>query len=728
MLAGPAEPTARETSSKATPSALTPPAPAPEPALEMEGTDPGMQRGRRPRHRRTTRVYLGAYAVVAALGWVLAAEQLVQSYHATLTDIRAEATDLAHLAAEHARLTLGAAEVGIAMLADRMTTSDWWVLAAPGTTAAEQVVELTRHVAQLERTLPVPASYFVLDRDGRIRVWGQSSPPPDVSLADRSYFRRHRALADPDLVVGNVVESGIFGHPVLTVTRRIDTPGGDFAGVVGAAVDPTVFGAFHRSLNLGTDGVVLLLDRDGAVLSRHAADTLTAGSKLEPQPQLAAGTEPEPAPRHLTSAVDGVERLYALAPLRDTSVVAVAGVAMVEAMAPWWRDTLMKLGIGGILFVLLTGAVIALTRQVHAIAAANRRLRDNQARLNSFFNAAFEGIVLSEKGLIRDVNTALLTMLGYSPEQMIGQPVISFVHPDDAARVFRAMRISDPAPYEIRIVAAGGRLIDAEVRGRPHPDDHDVRVAAVRDISHLKAQERQLQEAIQGLERSNRDLEQFAYVASHDLQEPLRTVSSYVGLLQRRYGDVLADEGKEFVRYAVDGAKRMQTLIHDLLDYSRVGSRSGPLEPAPVRPLVEAAVHNLSTAIRESHATIEIGTLPVAAVDRAQITRLFQNLLSNAIKYRDPATPPHVAISAEADHGAWRFTVRDNGIGIAPQYAEQVFMIFQRLHGPGTYEGTGIGLAVARRIVEGHGGRIWVDTEQSGPGTAVHFTLPAAKP
>ena len=222
------------------------------------------------------------------------------------------------------------------------------------------------------------------------------------------------------------------------------------------------------------------------------------------------------------------------------------------------------------------------------------------------------------------------------------------------------------------------------------------------------------------LRRSNADLEQFAYVASHDLQEPLRMVSSYMQLLRRRYADKLGDDAQDFIEFAVDGAQRMQRLIDDLLAYSRVGTRGSPLEPTDSEAAFLRAIGNLESRIDERGADVKHGPLPPVMGDSGQLVQLFQNLVSNAIKYS--AKEPKVRVDAVASDGGWRFAVTDNGIGIEAQYGERIFELFRRLHGRDEYSGTGIGLSICKRIVERHGGAIWVESEP-GEGSTFYFTL-----
>jgi light-regulated signal transduction histidine kinase (bacteriophytochrome) len=227
------------------------------------------------------------------------------------------------------------------------------------------------------------------------------------------------------------------------------------------------------------------------------------------------------------------------------------------------------------------------------------------------------------------------------------------------------------------------------------------------------------------LTRSNAELEQFAYVASHDLQEPLRMVASFTQLLARRYQGKLDQNADEFIGFAVDGANRMQQLINDLLAYSRVGTRGKPLAPTDLTEVLGHARANLHEAIKESGALVTNDPLPMVMGDEVQLTQLFQNLLANAIKFQGQKTPL-IHVSAQTDEHGWRLAVKDNGIGIAPEHQERIFAIFQRLHGRQEYPGTGIGLALCKKIVERHGGRIWLQSEP-GKGAIFYFNLPGER-
>jgi signal transduction histidine kinase len=247
-------------------------------------------------------------------------------------------------------------------------------------------------------------------------------------------------------------------------------------------------------------------------------------------------------------------------------------------------------------------------------------------------------------------------------------------------------------------------------------ENHELMQSSVKYAEELSRSNREL-------EQSNRELEQFAYVASHDLQEPLRMVSGYTQLLSQRYKDKLGADAAEFIGFAVDGAKRMHGLINDLLAYSRFGNKNTEFARTDCEVVLQRALKNLQTAATETHALITHSPLPILTADAQQLAQLFQNLIGNGLKYHG-AQPPAVHIGCEQKGSTWLFSVKDNGIGIDPQYRERIFVIFQRLHTREQYPGTGIGLAICKKIVERHGGRIWVDSEL-GKGSTFYFTIPA---
>jgi signal transduction histidine kinase len=256
-------------------------------------------------------------------------------------------------------------------------------------------------------------------------------------------------------------------------------------------------------------------------------------------------------------------------------------------------------------------------------------------------------------------------------------------------------------------------------------DTEAMRARIVEEVRAVERAREELDRQRADLQRSNAELEQFAYVASHDLQEPLRKVASFCQMLERRYAGQLDDRADQYIHYAVDGARRMQDLINDLLAFSRVGRLGHKRERVDLNALLERTAANLGPRAEETGATIESGELPTVVGDPGLLALVLQNLVGNALKFHGDE-PPRVRVDARRDGDAWEISVADNGIGIEPEYAERIFVIFQRLHTRATYEGTGIGLAMCRKIIEYHGGRIWLDTDAQ-PGTTFRFTLPDAE-
>ena len=286
---------------------------------------------------------------------------------------------------------------------------------------------------------------------------------------------------------------------------------------------------------------------------------------------------------------------------------------------------------------------------------------------------------------------------------------------------------------QVRTVTSGALRRPIE-RGGPRDlaalgdDVEAMRVRILLELEAVEVAQAEIEAQAADLARSNAELEQFAYVASHDLQEPLRKVTSFCQMLERRYAGQLDERADQYIAFAVDGAKRMQILINDLLAFSRVGRLGRESELVDADDLVTSAKANLAAGIEETGAEIVVvGDLPVVHGERSLLTLVFQNLIRNGIKFHGDEAP-HVRISAERDDGFWRFTVADDGIGIDPEYGERIFVIFQRLHPKDAYAGTGIGLAMCRKVVEYHGGRIWLEPSANGSGSTFRFTLPVTAP
>ncbi len=369
--------------------------------------------------------------------------------------------------------------------------------------------------------------------------------------------------------------------------------------------------------------------------------------------------------------------------------------------------------------------------------AAHRRAEAVRALPAAIVSSSNDAIVsATPEGTITSWNRAAEHIYGYGEDEALGRNVSILAAGggqdlDHAlARIARGERVDH---YQCMQVRKDGTVFPVSVTVSPIRDSSGVITGAAliaRDVTESRRLEDALAQAHSELERknavlerSNADLEQFAYVASHDLSEPLRVIAGYVGLLARRYRDRLDDDANEFIDFAVDGCARLERLIDDLLAYSRV-ARAAPTPTTVDCAEVLAQVRSsLAAQLADSEATLDVGPLPTVVADAGTLALLFQNLISNAVKFARPGVPAHVQVGAERNETEWCFSVTDNGIGVEPKYQERIFRMFQRLHARDVYSGTGIGLAIAQRIAEAHGGRIWVE-EPGQDGSRFCFTIP----
>jgi signal transduction histidine kinase len=409
----------------------------------------------------------------------------------------------------------------------------------------------------------------------------------------------------------------------------------------------------------------------------------------------------------------------AYAALREQAKVApsrlLAELEAVRAHAHAWRTdfvepalahqrgegrSLAASAVGKERFDAVRAALASLQGYLGQRLSSNRRQLDDDAR-------ALESVLLLAGGLI----IASLLVAGFVLQGILTRPLARLGA--DASRV-AAGEFSTPLRSDF-----GAREI-AQLA-----DEFEImRQRILAELAHVDAARAALERQALELQRSNRDLEQFAYVASHDLQEPLRKVASFCQALEQRYRGQLDERADQYIEFAVDGARRMQILINDLLEFSRVGRGGAVRERVELEEVLEQARSSLSGPLRESGATIEHDPLPCVRGERSLLVSLLQNLLANAVKFRG-AEPLLVHLAVRREGEMWELSCADNGIGVEPEYAERIFVIFQRLHSKEAYEGTGIGLAMCRKIVEYHGGRIWLDTDYDG-GACIRFTLPLA--
>lgn len=378
---------------------------------------------------------------------------------------------------------------------------------------------------------------------------------------------------------------------------------------------------------------------------------------------------------------------------------------------------------------------------------AEQGLRESEETFRTFMEVASEGIIITNQaGQITFANAAVEKIFGYERTELIGKSV-EVLLPEH----LRAMHVTYRANYQTsphnREMGMGPDLFGSHKNGNLIPveiglstvamADQRLTLSFITDISARKRIEKKLQQHVEELARSNAELAQFAYIASHDLQEPLRAIAGYLQFLERGYRDKLDDRALKFINNSVAGAQRMQGLINDILDYSRVGSHNQALTTVEISTVIKAALNNLTVVIQESEAEISTDPLPAVVGDATLLTQLFQNLIGNGLKFRRES-PPRIHISAQSlastesdcldsTDREWTFSVADNGIGFDPQYTDRIFRIFQRLHTRDEYPGAGIGLAICKKIIERHGGQIWAESEP-GQGSIFFFTLPADQP
>ncbi len=370
--------------------------------------------------------------------------------------------------------------------------------------------------------------------------------------------------------------------------------------------------------------------------------------------------------------------------------------------------------------------------QVHQIELEiqNEELRHSRADLEKLnekyydlYNFAPVGyFTLNATTTITEINTTGANLLGFDKNGLIKTLFRWYIAPKYSEKFMyhrkQAIETGAKQVFDLGLIRKNGIIFYAHVEMVPQFNHETTFKVAVVDITERKKTEDELK-------RSNDELQQFAYVASHDLQEPLRTISSFTQLLERRYRGNLDEDADEFIDYIVEAAQRMQQMILDLLEYSRVVTKSGEFRAFDTNEALNEALFYLKGLIEECHVELTHDKLPKMVADKVQITKVFQNLISNAIKFSKPNEPPQIHISSKKDENKneYIFSVQDNGIGMDSQYAERIFTIFQRLHTIDEYQGTGIGLSIVKRIIERHGGRIWVESEL-GKGSTFYFTIP----
>ena len=598
---------------------------------------------------------------------------------------------------------------------------------------------ITDLLIRQQRRLPHIAYIRAMNADGDL-LYGPDLPEPPVNNRDRDYFIRFRDTPD----AGMMVRKPIFGHIakrwIWSFARRIAKPEGGFGGVIIAALYTDEIRTLLEQINQGAPNSITLRDADLGLIARtrflsNDPDP-TGDSHLSLPFQQALSANPQEG-SFVSGATsrDGISRIQSYRRSPKYGFLVAVGIPREAALAEWRKEA----GVVSALVAAFIGAALVFARQIGlswrrqqrdmaALEASREDLRQAQeiANLGSYTydlvadqwtsSAILDGIFGIDEQYPRDAAHWIALVAPESRQDMAQYLNAIVAERWDFDREYPIIRHSDGQPCWVH--GKGKFRLDAT--GAPI-----ALVGTIQDVTWRKAAEAESLHHLAEVERSNADLEQFAYVASHDLREPLRMISSYISLLERRYADQLDQDGRDFLGFACDGALRMDRLVLDLLDFSRVARRGAPIVAMRVRPTIDQVIHDLTPVIDESGALVTLdATLdsPRVAGDAGQVARLFQNLIGNAIKYRAEGRRPEIRIGCARCGDLWEFRVADNGIGIAPQYFERVFGIFQRLHTRERYDGTGIGLAICKKIVERHGGTIWIASEPD-IGSTFHFTL-----
>jgi len=614
-----------------------------------------------------------------------------------------------------------------------------------------------RRLQELADAMPGVRTMLVLDRNGTVAASSREEFI-GTNFSTRNYYQAALQRGDSTLLYVSPPFKSVLGPIILNLSKIVTESDGTFDGVVVAALDPQYFNVLLNSVLYAPDMWSAINHGDGIRFMMVPDQAGQPGRNLVlPGTFFTRHRESGRVESVLTGKSPSYdsERVMALHTVQPQELklnkpLIVACSRDQAAIYENWRSSTLK---QAVVFILISSAagfgLILLQRRQKTMASLMAREQEERHKLDASLRESHQLLAdiydfLPDATFVLDLekkviawNRAMAEMSGVPREEMLGQGDHAYTIPFYGERRNQLLDLIDTDDDELRakyqgVTRLGDRLYaeafcPALYNGKgayvwaivsPLYDSDGKRIGTIESIRDITA----IKETEANLARSNQELEQFAYVASHDLQEPLRKIAGFTELLANRYKGTFDEKGESYMAYIVDGATRMRSLINDLLGYSRVMRSTRELADTDCSAVLSRVLRDLEPAIKESNAEVVCGPLPVILADQSQLGQLLQNLIGNAIKYRG-AAPPKVVINALQQQGGWLFSVTDNGIGIAPEFYERVFAIFQRLHTRTEYPGTGIGLAVCQKIVERHGGRIWVESTV-GTGSTFFFTMP----
>ncbi|ARJ68220.1 histidine kinase [Magnetospirillum sp. ME-1] len=579
----------------------------------------------------------------------------------------------------------------------------------------------------------------MVTRSGGLHYIPKRGPKPLADVSDRDYVKAQARFETRGFFIGNPVVSRVSGKWGIPVSVPVDKGGGD-VNVLFAAIELDRIAKTFEAERIKPSGSIAILRADGTFLFRVPQEDHVIGINIADTPSYKNNyaLALKGIFRSASQFVDGKERLVSFQRLRDYPLIVIVTAGIDDLLAPWRRQTATLASIAGLVTLAFSLLALILLRAMKAEEQAQMATDRARREAELILSTAGEGICgIDARGKVTFMNPAAREALGWEHEDPIGIDLHAANHhshqdgsayPHENCPVLGTLR--DGQTREVQgetfwRTNGGSFPVEFIVTGIWDGDTVKGAVLVFRDISERLAAERAMTQQATELARSNADLEQFAYIASHDLREPLRQVASFVSLLERRYGATLDADARDYITYAREGAKRMDRLMIDLLEFSRIGHRALPVEAVNLGDAIDEAIANLRTTIVETGAQVERAPgMPVLDLVRDDMVRLFQNLIGNALKYRHPERTPIVRVTAGKTEGGWVISVADNGMGIDPQFSERIFGIFQRLHTRDKFEGTGIGLAIVKKIVERAGGRVWVESA-AGEGSTFKVFLPA---